>query len=63
MILSALLVTALVPRQSRATLIPPIDWNNLPYQNQVKEMADGWRAKDRISKLAVRATRPDGIAL
>jgi len=38
-------IATLVLQQSQAKPIPPIDWNNLPYQQQVKQIADGWRSK------------------
>ena len=41
----ALGIASLLLTQVQSKTIPPIDWNNLPYQNKVKEMADGWRSK------------------
>ena len=41
----ALGIASLLLTQSQAKPIPDIDWNNLPYQQQVKQMADGWRQK------------------
>jgi CubicO group peptidase (beta-lactamase class C family) len=38
-------VASVLLSQAQQRTVPPIDWNNLPYQNQVKEMADRWRAK------------------
>ena len=41
----ALGIASLLVTQSQSKPIPDIDWNNLPYQQQVKQMADGWRQK------------------
>jgi hypothetical protein len=44
----ALGVASLLLTQSQSKSIPPIDFNNLPYQQQVKTMADGWRSKYKL---------------
>src|ERR1019366_8127937 len=41
----AIVIACILLAQNEPKTIPPIDWNNLPYQQQVTEMADGWRAK------------------
>lgn len=41
----ALGIASILLTQSQSKPIPDIDWNNLPYQQKVKQMADGWRWK------------------
>jgi CubicO group peptidase (beta-lactamase class C family) len=41
----ALGIASLILAQGQAKPIPKIDFSNLPYQQQVKQMADGWRSK------------------
>ena len=41
----ALGIASLLLVQNQGSSIPPIDFRNLPYQQQVQKMADGWRAK------------------
>ena len=49
----ALGIASLLLTQSQAKPIPDIDWNNLPYQQQVKQMADGWRQKYHLPGVGV----------
>ena len=38
-------IASLLFAQTQASQVPAIDFNNLPYQDTVKRMADDWRAK------------------
>ncbi len=41
----ALIIASLVLGQNQSKPIPEVNFNDLPYQQQVKQMADGWREK------------------
>ena len=58
----ALGIASLLLTQSQAKPIPDIDWNNLPYQQQVKQMADGWRQKYHLPGVWVALIKDGKVA-